>query len=159
MGGVFKKSIPWPIPSSARIGVDGRGRKVARWKPRGSTKAITAVVDVLPDGREIARQQSDVWYRKYRDASGVVHTESTQCRDESNARAYLAERERRVEQVKAGVLSTRQAKAVDHLRDALGTHVDACVGSIRGKRGGIPSTVHVANVGRYLSRVAADCAW
>lgn len=154
MGTVFKKRLTRPIPAGAVV-VGGK----ARWRPRGSTRSIVAEVRRLPDGREVVDVETSCYYAKYTDADGEVVVKSTGCREESNALRWLSERERRSELVKVGVLSASQARAADNARDGLGAHFAAYADSIRGKRGGPPSPVHVANVRRYLAKLAGDCGW
>ena len=154
MASIFRKVTTRPLPAGATV-----KNGVARWKPRGATRFIDARVTTQPDGRLTVAVPSAEWWCKYRAASGRVIFENTRCKDETNARLHLARAVHRDEQVKAGILSPAQAKAAGKAREGLASHFEAFVAQIRGKAGGVPSPVHLANTRRYLDKLAAAIGW
>jgi site-specific recombinase XerD len=63
---------------------------------------VTAPVVLTDDGRQVIRQESGTYFAKYRDHDGHVRVVPTGCRDEANARQFLADLARRLRQHVAG---------------------------------------------------------
>ena len=159
MGSVFRKTTCRPVPAGAVIIRDRQGNETAKWTPRRASRPVTAPVKTLDDGRKVVEIATGAYYAKYRDADGFVCTVSTGCRDELNARQRLADLERRAERVKSGVLTRREADAVDRLHEPIDRQVAEYVSRLPGRRGGLASPVHRENTRRYLERLAAECRW
>jgi integrase len=153
MGSVFKKSTTRPVPSGATI--TGTGNKLtARWRGRGKrAKWVTAKVFTLEDGRQVVRQESSTWFCRYRNHDGSLSTVSTGCRDESAAKQVLADLEKRVERIKAGVLTSAQDAAGEQQKRNIGQHVDAYVSTLSG------SSMHRKNTESYVRGLIAACGW
>lgn len=159
MGSIFRKTTCRPVPAGAVVTRDRTGNETAKWTPRRATRSVTAPVKTLADGRKVIETTTGAFYAKYRDSDGFVRTVSTGCRDEANARQRLADLERRAERVKSGVMSRREAHAVDRLHEPLHQHIGEYVDRLPGRRGGLASPVHRDNTRRYLERLAAECRW
>src|SRR5262245_59946194 len=103
MGTVFKKTVTKALPAGAAIFVR-KGQRFARWQDsRGKTR--TAPLTTGKDGSERIVFESSKYYAKYRDGANAVQVVPTGCRDETAARRFLAELERRAELVRAGVMT------------------------------------------------------
>jgi hypothetical protein len=86
---VYRKTFTKPLPSGAET-FTRKGEKFARWKDaKGKTR--TANVTTGKDGSERLLIEAKTFTAKYRDGSGIVREVATGCRDETAARAVLAE--------------------------------------------------------------------
>jgi integrase len=153
MGQVFKKTTTRPIPAGATI-VKVGGKLTARWRGRGSkAKRNTASVVTLDDGRQVIRQESSTYFARYRDQDKALVVVSTGCRDEEAARQVLADLQKRVQRIKAGVLTPAEDAASEQQKRGVGHHVDAYVSTLTG------SAMHRENTAGYLRRLVAACRW
>jgi integrase len=114
---------------------------------------MTAEVVTLADGREVIRQESGTYFAKYRDHDRTVRVVATGCRDESTARQVLADLERTVDRVRAGVVTTHELAVADRMSDPIEQHIAEYTSTLTG------SACYRENAGRYLRRLAADCRW
>ncbi|MFO0826712.1 MAG: site-specific integrase [Phycisphaerales bacterium] len=113
-----------PLPAGAEV-VDGKdGRRVARWRIRGG-KLRSAEVLEGRDGRLRVRGETACWMARYRDADGIVRDVQTGCRDETAARAMLLKLERRVERVRAGIVTHEEDAVVRDGDGPIAGHVEA----------------------------------
>ena len=80
--------------------------------------------------------------------------EATGCRDETAARAVLADLERRAELVRAKIMTPGQDAVADHQKRHLGEHFGAYIAHLRAKR---VSASHQKDRKRYLERIAKEC--
>ena len=151
MGTVFKKQTTRPVPANAEI-VEKNGGRIARWRVRG--KLRTAPVTKGEGGGDRILTESGTYFAKYRDASGIVQTKPTGCRDRQAAEQLLKKWEREVEQVKAGTLDAKQLDTAKQasipLEDQLSAYERSMVASE-------VSEVYRENVLRAVRRVANDC--
>jgi integrase len=154
MGRLFKKTTMRPVPSGAKV-IEVDGKPTARWKARGGGRAkwTTAPVVALDDGRQVVRQEGSTYFARYRDQNKTLVEVSTGCRDESAARQVLADLERRVERIKAGVLTPAEDAASEQQKRSVEHHLDAYVSTLTG------SAMHRENTRSYLNRLLADCGW
>jgi integrase len=111
MGTVFKKVFTKPLPANAEV-VVRQGKRIAKWKANGKSRSAT--VTTGKDGTERILIEAGTYTAKYRDGSGVVREVATGCRDETAARRFLGDLERRAELFKARVISA--AAYGEHLR-------------------------------------------
>src|SRR4051794_9165056 len=112
MGIVFRKMTTRPLPEMAKRFT--RRRKVttrladgtkrvehvtepcARWQDaNGKTKV--ALLTTGTDGTARVRQESGTYFAKYRDHDGTVRVVPTGCRDETNAKQFLADLEKQAD--------------------------------------------------------------
>jgi integrase len=159
MGSVFRKVAVRPVPAAAVITTDRAGNATAKWTPRKANRSIVAPVRTLADGRKVIEVETGCYYVRFRDHDRRVCTISTGCRDESSARQFLANLERRAERIKAGIMTRREADAADRMHDPLEGHIADYIDRLPGKRGGPATPMHRENTQRYLHRLAADCRW
>ena len=153
MGTIFQKVAIRPVPATARITRDRHGHETAKWTPRTASKAITAPVRTLADGRKVIEVVTECYYARYRDSDGSLRTVSTGCRDEANARKTLTDLETRVERIKAGIMTRREVDAADRKNGPIKPHIDDYVERLPGKRGGPATELHRNNTKRD------HCAW
>jgi site-specific recombinase XerC len=148
---VYRPTVTKPLPPNAEVYVR-KGETTARWKDaRGRTR--TAKVTTTPKGERIVIESSR-YVAKYRDGSGIVRKVATGCRDETAARAVLAERVRRSELVKSGVMTVDEDATADYRPTPIAENIDAYLVHLEAKGA---SAEHRANVDRQLRRIAADC--
>lgn len=131
MGFLVQKAWTAPLPPKAEV-VVVRGQRVARWTSR-SGKVHTAEVLEGQGGKLRIRGTTKAYVARLRDASGVWIEHPTGCTDQSAARAVLVELERRVEKVKAGILSPDEDAASRHGASAVEPHIDRWVEHLRVK--------------------------
>ena len=129
MASVFRKSAFRPIPATATIHGD-----TAKWTPRGSRRPVSAPIRTLEDGRRVIEVLTGCYYAKFADADGRTRTVSTGCRDEGNARQYLAAQVRKAELIKSGVMTRQQVHAADGMRESIGIHFAVYLARMTGKR-------------------------
>ncbi|MHB1559225.1 MAG: tyrosine-type recombinase/integrase [Isosphaeraceae bacterium] len=153
MGSIFLKTYTRAVPSGAEvITIGGKNpRRVARWRSGG--RRIEAEVVTTPQGREVVRVKSNVYYAKYRNADGVIVVVPTGCRDREMAKQALAKLEKSVERVKAGVATHAEANQARRMAEPIGQHIDAYLATFAG------SEMHRKNTGTYLRKIAVDCGW
>jgi integrase len=151
MGSVFRKTTTRPVPAGATITTKG-DETFARWKTR-SGKWITATVATAADGRPIIRQESSTYFAKHRGADGIVHVVPTGCRDETNARQFLADLEKQADRVRAGVVTPQELAIADRKHDPLEEHLGDYLATLTG------SSCYRDNTERYIRRLAVDCQW
>jgi integrase len=154
MGTVFRKQVTRPLPAGAEVFVR-HGERYARWKDRKG-KTRTAPVTTGKDGTDRIVTESPYFVAKYRDGSGVVCVEPTGCRDETAARQVLAELERRAELVRSNVMTAAEVAIGTHQASPLAKHFDAFDEHYQAK--GV-TRIHREDTGRYVRRLAADCAF
>jgi hypothetical protein len=152
MGSIYRKTSTRPVPAGATLTARPDGSTVARWTPKGARRPVTAQVRTLDDGRRVIDQPTGAYYAKYRDAQGIVRTVSTGCKDESNARQFLASLERKAERVKAGVVSHTELAVSDHVAAPIQGHIDAYAATLGDGQ-------HARETRRYLERLAEALAW
>lgn len=117
MGSIFKQSVSRPIPADAEM-VTKDGRPFARWRVHGKLRTAP----LSEDGTRIVTKSS-TYYGRFRDASGVVVTRPTGCRDEQAARQLLATWMREVEQILAGTLDPKKLTTSRHSSSSLESHL------------------------------------
>jgi integrase len=156
VGTVFKPTTYKDIPAEAEI-VTRKGERFACWKDkRGSARKVKIVTVAKGEraGQDRLEVVSRTWFARYRDGAGLVQIVPTSCRDETAARGFLAELERRAELVKAGVMTCAESRIANHQETALALHFDAYDASMNAK--GV-SAIHRTYTRRYLDRLAREC--
>ena len=142
------------MPEDAAL-VKQRNGTVARWVD-GRGKTRTARVTVLQDGTSRLCFESPVWFARYRDADGRVVEVSTQCRDKAAAQCVLNEYTTREEKVRAGIMSSTEAAAMDYAHVPLSRHLDDHLASLRA-RGVHPNTIKGRRY--YIETVFGACGF
>ena len=154
MGSVFRKTTTRPMPKDAEI-IDKKGERWAKWRTSNG-KLKTALVIVGQDGAERIRTESQTFLAKYRDENGLLIERPTGCRDESAARQVLADWEKRVEQIRVGVVTPAQARALEHKSTLLAAHVADYIVSLEAMGA---SAKHVYETRRILERTFDGCGF
>ena len=154
MATVYRKKIIRPMPDGAEI-VTRRGRQLVRWRD-GRGKNRTAEIAVGKDGVVRIATRTATYYARYRDASGHRQDVPTGCRDETAARAVLADLVRRSELVKANVITPTEDAIADHQITPLLEHMEAWLSHIKAK--GVTSGRVKTNRQRF-TQVAEDCGF
>jgi integrase len=149
MGHLFIPVAKRPIPPNAET-TEKNGERVARWR-----NAHGAIRTALVRGDHIAIP-GRAYYARYKDGSGVTRVVPTKCRDESAARAFLVELERRAELVRAGIMTAAQEATADHQRVTIGIHTEAYLASLKAS-GTTPK--HQATVRRLLTTLLQGCGF
>ncbi len=159
MATVFHKIYTQPLPKNAEI-VEHRGRKVALWRDKRGRKHYEQITTGRQGQIKIIRK-SPTWMAQYRDANGEIIVVSTGCRDEQAARHVLANLVRRVEHIKAGIITPEQDRQAGHAHRRLPEHIDDYLEHLRAKtvRGRKISVEHRANVQRQLKQLIEDCGF
>ncbi|MBN1341745.1 MAG: site-specific integrase [Phycisphaerae bacterium] len=157
MANVFRKTYTQPLPKHVEI-VERRGRKMAMWFDRRGRRKYDEITTGRRGEVKIVRQ-SPTYIARYRDADGVEQFESTGCKDEQAARHVLADILKRVEHMKAGIITPAQDRQANHADRPIRSHVADYLEHLRAKtvRGRKVSAAHRENVERQLERIVADC--
>jgi hypothetical protein len=154
MGFVYRKPYTMPLPACAEI-IERGGERLARWKARNG-RTHTAELIEGPDGTMRVRGRSGFYVARYRDGNDRVVQVATGCRDETAAKACLAQLERRVELVKAGIITDVESEAAKHGNVAIERHLDAFERHLHAKGG---SARRIAMLRRRLDRFAEECGF
>ena len=159
MATIFRKTYTQPLPKNTDI-VERRGRKMALWRDRRGRKHYDEITTGRRGQTKIIRE-SPMWMAQYRDAAGRKLVVPTGCRDEQAARQVLANMVRRVEHIKAGILTPEQDRQATHAVKSLAGHIDDYRQHMRAKtiRGRKLSEKHRAEVKRRITAIAGDCGF
>jgi integrase len=168
MGSVFRKMKTKPLPEEAEVFTrrrkvtvrqpDGTKRvehiteQCARWKDARGRNRVE-LVTTGEDGSLRLRLESGTYFAKHRDHDGVVHVVPTGCRDEDNARQFLADLEKQSDRVRAGVVTPQELAIADRMADPIAQHIADYVSTLTG------SEDHRQHTERYLRRLAEECRW
>ena len=153
MGSVFKKTFTKAIPPGAEI-IVRKGERFARWKAKGKTR--TAPLTTGEGGADRVVIESPFYVAKYRDGVGVVHVDSTGCRDETAARQVLADLERRAELIRSGVMTSAEAATGNHQFTPFAEHVADYLAHLDAKGA---CDFHRSERNRQLRHLAKECAF
>lgn len=151
-GRIFKISYVRPLPDGARV-VNKGGRRVAQWTESGRSQS--APVKESPSGPAKIVLETEVWIMRFRDHHGAIREMSTGCRDRDAAQAVLGEALRKVELVKAGIMTSLEGAAAEHAQAAIAEHVAAYVEHLRPRT----SRVHPGNIERQLNTLIQACGF
>lgn len=147
MGTVYRKQTTRPLPVGAEL-FTKRGQRFARWKAGKRTR--TEKLTTGRDGTERIVTESPTFLAKYRDGQGIVCEVSTGCKDETAARAVLAELEKRAEKVRAGIITKSEDAMTVHQHTPLTDHVAEFIASMRAAG---RSETHVTGTERLIQRI------
>jgi len=154
MGSIRKKTATKTVPAGAECFTRG-GVRFARWKTSAG-KSKTAKLTIGNDGVERIIIESGVWLGKYRNADGHIVEQSTACRDKQAAAAVVAQWERRVELVRAGVISKSEDRVAIHASTPLSEHRHNWLASMRASG---RSARHIENAERLTLRACDECGF
>jgi hypothetical protein len=156
MATIFKRQYTQHLPKNAEI-VERRGKKVVQWIDRGGQKHIDRLTTGTHGEPKILRE-SPMYFARYRDADGIEHIETTGCSDEQAARQVLANLQRRVEHMKAGILTAEQNRQANHADRPVPLHIAEYLEHLKAKtvRGRKVSAKHRKNVERHMKKLQND---
>ena len=154
MATVYRKKIIRPMPEGAEIVIQ-RGKQLVCWRD-GRDRKRTAEIAVGKDGVVRIATRTATYYAKYRDATGQLREIATGCRDETAARAVLADLVRRSELVKARVITSTEDAIASHQDVPLTDHVEAWLAHLEAK--GVTKGRIKTNRQRF-TQVAEDCGF
>lgn len=157
MATVYRRTYTAPLPKGAEI-IERGGQQMAQWiDARG--KKHTDKVTTGRGGQYKILRSAPMYWAQYRNADGEMVVESTGCRDLQAARHVLAEKLKRVEHIKAGILSAQECRTADYATLPLEAHVEAYMQHLQAKtiRGRKTSEGHRSNVKRQLGILLQDC--
>ena len=161
MGTVYRPTYTKPLPAGART-LTRDGKPFAEWVDEAGKRRQAPMTGTTAK-RPGIRVKATTYLAQYRDADGIERREPTGCRTLDAARAVLAELERRVEKVRAGVLTAAESTIADHADIPVVEHVDAYLAHMARKRGRggrrNTSAGHVENVARDLAVVLPACGF
>jgi integrase len=152
MGTVFRKTFTKPLPAGAET-FTRNGDRFAKWKDKAG-KSRTGRLTAGKDGGPRVLIESPFYVAKYRNGNGQVVEESTGCRDETAARAVLANLERRAELIKAKVITAVEDGIGQHQEKSIAEHFTAYLTHLDSKE---VSPEHRAERQRQLNRIAKEC--
>jgi len=152
MATVYRKKIIRPMPKGAEI-VAQRGKQLACWRD-GRDRKRTAEIAVGRDGVVRIATRTATYYARYRDANGQMRDLATGCRDETAARAVLADLVRRSELVKAGVITPTEDAIASHQDVRLAEHVEAWLAHLEAKD---VTKGRIKTNRQRFTQVAKDC--
>ncbi|OQA03102.1 MAG: site-specific tyrosine recombinase XerC [Planctomycetes bacterium ADurb.Bin401] len=157
MSTVYRKTYTQPLPKNTQI-VERNGQKMAMWVDGKGRKHFDQITTGNKGQTKIIRY-SPTYLAQFRDSDGRMVIQSTGCRDEQAAKHVLAELIKRVEHVKAGIISTQQCRTADHAKLGLHEHIDTYLEHLQAKtvRGKRVSVAHRINVKRQLEKLINDC--
>ena len=111
MGTVYRPTYTKPLPAGART-LTRDGKPFAEWVDEAGKRRQAPMTGTTAK-RPGIRVKATTYLAQYRDADGIERREPTGCRTLDAARAVLAELERRVEKVRAGVLTATDLRHPD----------------------------------------------
>jgi len=158
MGTVFKRTSTKPLPVGAEL-FARKGERLARWRTaKGKTKTAPVVVPTAGKfaGQERIVVETPTYFAEYRNGTGLVRRVTTGCRDETAARAVLAELEKRAEKVRAGIITKSEDAMTAHQHTPLTEHVAEFVATMRAAG---RSEIHVTGTERLIQRVIDEAGF
>lgn len=157
MATVYRRSYTMPMPKNAEF-IERNGKTIAQWVDARGKKHTEQTTTGRKGQLKIIRYAPTFW-AQYRDADGRMVVESTGCRDKQTARHVLAEKLKRVEHIKAGILNAQECRIADHSSLPLESHIDAYMQHLKAKtiRRRKVSAGHRDNVQRQLKILLKEC--
>lgn len=159
MATVYRRSYTMPMPKNAEL-IKRGDKTIAQWiDARGKKHSESTTVG--RKGQLKVIRYAPTYWAQYRDADGQMVVESTDCRDKQAARHVLAEKLKRVEHIKAGILNAQECRAADHSTLPLESHIESYMHHLRAKtiRGRKISEGHRSNVQRQLKILLKKCGF
>ena len=157
MATVYRKSYTMPLPPQVQL-VEEFGQRLAKWTDKNG-KRHNDLTTVGQRGQIKILRYAPTYLAQYRDTEDQIVIESTGCRDKQAAMHVLTQRVKRIEQIKAGILTPQQCRTADYAKDGLGLHLEAYLDHLRCKtvRGKRVCAGHIDNVRRQLYTLQKEC--
>jgi integrase len=159
MATVYKRSYTMAMPKNAEV-ISRNGQTLVQWIDTRGKKHTDQTTTGRKGQLKVIRYSPTFW-AQYRDADGRMVIESTGCRDKQAARHVLAEKLKRIEHIKAGILNPQQCRRADYANLTMETHIEAYMQHLRAStiRGRAVSDAHRSNVQRQLNVLLKDCGF
>jgi integrase len=106
----------------------------------------------LVHGKKV-KTESKTWYIRYNDGT-KLREENTKCRDKRSAQQIKADREKRVERVRAGIVTKEEDRTLDHRNSSIDLHLQYYLDSLNEKK---RTAGHIYMVKRILTKVVNEC--
>jgi integrase len=148
MSSIYRNEWTKPLPEGAEIRTKGK-TTLAEWTSRGKAHRGEVVGDRV-------RIQSATYWARWKDADGRLVRADTGCREEANARKWLADRLGEVERERLGIITPADRRVAGHLKTALSEHLDDFVAAMTAA-GRAP--LHRRTTRAYVERVAREREW
>ena len=145
MGSIYKRVRRRPIPSDAEI-VTQRGQAMVLWGGKNNRKRKSMLTD---DGRHML-VEGQTYHMKYTDENGLEQIENTRMRDQQTAKQVLFTREKRVAEIKAGIIDPVGERLRKAAKMPLSQHVDDFKKFMQDKGG---DSKHVDQSINYINRL------
>jgi len=159
MATVYKRSYTMPMPKDAEL-IERDGETLAQWVDARGKKHTEQTTTGRKGQLKVIREAPTFW-AQFRDADGRMVVESTGCRDKQAARHVLAEKLKRIEHIKAGILNAQECRTADHSTLPVESHIATYLQHLKAKtiRGRKVSDGHRDNVQRQLKVLLRDCSF
>jgi hypothetical protein len=155
VGNVYRPTYTKPLPAGEKVVTRGGKRTDAAGRRRRAPATVTRAA------RPGIVVQASTYTAQCRDAAGVPGRAATGGKTVEAARAVLAGLEAREERVKAGPFTQTGASVADHAETPVCDQRAAYVAQFSTKRGRGArrrvSSVHIANVDRYIHATCHEC--
>lgn len=99
MGSIYKRVRKRPIPGDAEV-ITQHGKTMVVWSGKNGRKRKSLLAD---DGKHML-VKSETWCLAFTDENGLKQTESSKTTERDVAKQILAARERRVAEIRSGIL-------------------------------------------------------
>jgi integrase len=148
MSSIYRNEWTKPLPEGAEIRTKGK-TTLAEWTSRGKAHRGEVVGDRV-------RIQSATYWARWKDADGRLVRADTGCREEANARKWLADRLGEVERERLGIITPADRRVAGHLKTALSEHLDDFIAAMTAAG---RAECHRKTTRRYIERVATARSW
>ena len=152
MARIFKHKRRRPLPSGAEIVRKRNNGKIARWVAGNGKRKEAPLSD---DGESIIIE-SGVYRAEWRDADGVVHQESTGCRDGDMAMAWLQSKVKDSERITSGIVTSSEAQTAEKAAASIDSTLQTFAADLESKG---RTGKHTREILSVVSQAAAFCGW
>lgn len=165
MASLRKKTYTRDLPQNAEL-FSRQGQRFAKWIDRSGRRRVGRVVTAdtgAHAGVDRVVVRGNTWVIRYREPSGRVREISTGCRDKAAAQTVLTEQMKRVDRVKAGVMTAAELTVAEHRDGEIGPYIASYIDHLRSHpskagRSGVNPT-HLANVQHRLEVIVRECGF
>jgi integrase len=119
MGSIYKRVRKRPIPPDAEI-ITLRDKTLVQWGGKSGRKYRSALAD---DGQQML-VKSAAWHLSYTDENGLKKTESSKTSEREVAKQILAARERRVSEIRSGLIDPIAERIQKANKKPIKAHID-----------------------------------
>jgi integrase len=153
VGFLKRPSYTKPLPDDAVIFTGGKNL-LARYKLNG--EAREALVVEGRDGSRRIQLSVATWHAVYRDQDDVERRVDTKCEDKAKANGVLVGLERKVELIRAGLLTATENQQVSERAKPFSDVLEIFIADRKAKK---RDNGYVYELKRMLVNMAAECRW